>query len=113
MSQLTPRVRDAMQCDAPHSGECAHAAAGHQFSAIQARVTSATSRKWRDGIVTSVWSNGWISVDLIEDDSTVWLWNHIDRSDTILRGAPVAVHTLYNALAIGRERLSVLAAPTD
>jgi len=113
MSQLTPRVRDAKQCDSTATGACEHGAAGHVFTPLQARVTAATPSKWRDGIVTSAWSNGWIGVDLVDDGTNVWLWNHADHSDTILRGEPVAVHALYDTLAVGTERLSVLAAPTD
>jgi hypothetical protein len=77
---------------------------------LQQRVTAATPSKWRDGIVRSVSSNGWIAIDLIVAAETVWVWNHVDRSQSLRVAEPVAVHALYHALAIGEERVNVLIA---
>lgn len=120
MTNQTPGVRNVMQCDGLHSDTCHNHGAGHELLAIQARVIAATPSKWRDGIVQQVTRDGWIAVTLLESETntaqvdateaTVWLWNHADRVDVLPVGTPVAVHSIYHALAIGREHVNVLVA---
>lgn len=135
MTNQTPGVRNVMQCDGLRAESCHNHGAGHELLAIQARVIAATPSKWRDGIVQQVTHDGWIAVTLLESasnttqvssaqdintaqvdatEATVWLWNHADRVDVLPVGTPVAVHSIYHALAIGREHVNVLVAtPLD
>ena len=91
-------------------GECAAAAPGHALSAIQERLASATPSKWADAVVVSVSKAGWIEVAVLADDSTHILWNHADRTDSVHVGDPVAVHSVYDVLAVGGAKLNVLRA---
>lgn len=104
----------SMQCTHPGGHGCDNQGAGHTIRPIQARVASATSTKWVDGIVVSVTADGWIGIRFLEHDDehgaadTAWLWNHTDLTDHLGLGDPVAVHALYNVLASGRSRISVV-----
>ncbi|HEV7951227.1 MAG TPA: hypothetical protein VGP24_15805 [Glaciihabitans sp.] len=109
MTNLTPGVQNAMHCDSV-DGLCTGSGAGHGLLALQARVTAATPSKWRDGIVRSAAADGWVSIAPLDSDELVWVWHHRDLSDALLPGSPVALHSLYHALAIGSERINVLVA---
>lgn len=111
MSSLKPGVHDLMLCS-PSSGTCDRTDPGHAIRPIQARVASATPGKWRDGIVAPVSVNGWTGIQLLESGNTVWVWNHADLSVDAPAGTPVALHALYDTLAIGQTRISVLVAAT-
>ncbi len=111
MSKLTPRVVAPMLCAHSTGETCTSSAAGHTVSAIRERVTAATPSKWRDGIVAHATSGNWIGIDLLESPDTVWVWNHADLGATVAIGEPVALHELYDTLAIGATRISVLRAP--
>jgi hypothetical protein len=115
MSNLTPPVIAPMLCQS-HGESCTSPAAGHAVSAIRARVAAATSSRWRDGIVVhaptgSRGGGSWIGIDLLEATDTVWVWNHADLGAAVSIGEPVALHDLYDTLAIGATRVSVLRAP--
>ena len=108
------------QCNHTGSDVCANRGPGHVLQPVQARVASATPSKWVDGIVASVSTDGWIGIRLLEpqgaarlvdapdDGETVWVWNHNDFTEHLGAGQPVAVHALYNVLASGRSRISVI-----
>ncbi|MET0989615.1 MAG: hypothetical protein ABWY54_03115 [Glaciihabitans sp.] len=115
MTNLTPGVRNVMQCDGLPTGACHNHGAGHELLTLQARVIAATPSKWRDGIVQQVTADGWVAISLVDDTaSTAWVWNHTNRVETLPVGTPVAVHSVYHALAIGREHVNVLVAtPLD
>jgi hypothetical protein len=124
MTNLTPGVaaqmlfNNAAHCE--HGESCASRAPGHTLSALQERVASATPSKWRDGLVSHISkgqgsTGGWIGIDLVEPNEsgqsqTVWVWSHADLTASVTIGLPVAVHALYHALAVGRERFNVLVA---
>jgi hypothetical protein len=127
MTNLTPEVaaqmllnnavllKNAAQCEHGHGEPCASRAPGHSLSALQERVASATPSKWRDGLVGQVSTGGWIRIDLVEpnqagQNEAVWVWSHADLTASVTLGLPVAVHALYHALAVGRERFNVLVA---
>lgn len=110
MKNLTPGVQDVMQCARAAGESCLNHGAGHAMHALQERVTSATPSKWRDGFISHVSAGGWIGVELLETGETAWLWNHADLTASVTVGQPVAVHALYHALAVGRERINVLVA---
>jgi hypothetical protein len=111
MTNLTPGVQQVMRCSTAAGEACTQHGAGHALLPLQERVTAATPSKWLDGIVTSVSADGWLGVDLLEGTETVWLWHHADLTASARPGQPVAVHALYHALAVGRERHNVLVAP--
>lgn len=120
MTNLTPGVRQVMQCDARAGQSCLSHGAGHAGNDLQNRVTAATPSKWRDGIVSHLGDGGWIGVRLLgtPDDNaqqvdTLWLWNHTDLRATLTLGEPVAVHALYHALAVGSERFNVVVTSLD
>ena len=116
MSNLTPPGTDTMLCRRSGGACCTSSAVGHVVSAIRERVTAATPGKWRDGIVRYApsargGSGSWIGIDLLDSPGTVWLWNHADLSTAAFIGEPVSLHELYDTLAIGATRVSVLRAP--
>ena len=116
MSNLTPPVTDAMLCRRSAAECCMSPEAGHVVSAIRERATAATPSKWRDGIVVHAPSSrgsggSWIGIDLLDSPGTVWLWNHADLSAVVSIGEPISLHELYDTLAIGATRVSVLRAP--
>ena len=116
MSNFTPPVIDSMLCRHSAAECCRSSAVGHVVSAIRERVTAATPGKWRDGIVAHAPSSlgiggSWIGIHLLETPGTVWLWNHADLSAAASLGEPVSLHELYDTLAIGATRVSVLRAP--
>jgi hypothetical protein len=114
MTNLTPGVQHAMQCDSHSTDGCAGHGAGHGLLTLHKRVIAATPSKWRDAIVLSSSADGWIAVALFSTGETVWVWNHVDHTATAPVGTPVALHAAYHALAIGSEHLNVLVAgPVD
>jgi hypothetical protein len=110
MSNLTPQVTDAMLCAHSDGTTCASTASGHAASAIRQRASSATPSKWRDAIVEELGADKWIALRIFENDRTVWVWNHRDLGELVRIGDPVALHGLYDTLAVGAERISVLLA---
>jgi hypothetical protein len=91
-------------------GNCAAAAPGHVLSVIQDRLAVATPSKWSDAVVVSVSVDGWVEVALLQDDSLLELWNHADLTGALESGDPVAVHSVYDVLAVGDEKHNVLRA---
>lgn len=118
MSDLKPGVRNPMTCRHEHLGSplCPVATDGHTLSPIRARLAAATPSRWRDGVIRTTTSDGWIGIELIgaagsaEAGATVWVWNHGIAANA-RSGQPVALHPLYRVLALGRERHSVIIAP--
>jgi len=134
MTNLTPGVRQVMQCENSTGESCLSHGAGHAGNDLQNRVTAATPSKWRDGFISHLGTGGWIGVELLGNSDTaqatevqaakaptaeaptpetLWVWNHADLRSTLALGEPVAVHALYHALAVGSERINVLVASLD
>lgn len=107
MSSVKPGVQDVMRCHTRGEG-CSHTGAGHSLSPLQRRVAAATPSKWRDALVVTVASGGWIALELLETAETVWAWNHGELAASVTVGSPVALHAVYHTLAIGSERVNVL-----
>jgi hypothetical protein len=121
MSNLKPQVQHSMLCTEGES--CSRRAPGHGLSPIQLLASGATPGKWQDAFVAAVEADGWIAIELFTPGSesttgaaatltappeTVWLWSHdTPRIDV---GTPVALHGLYNTLAVGSARISVVVA---
>lgn len=117
MSNLKPQVQHSMQCTEGES--CTRRAPGHGISPMQLLASGATPSKWRDAFVAQVDADGWIAIELFDpttgladaatpNSGIVWLWSH--AAPTLELGTPVALHALYNALAVGSERISVVVA---
>ncbi|QHO71244.1 hypothetical protein BHD05_14850 [Marisediminicola antarctica] len=101
-----------MLCASTDGAACSAHGAGHALSAIHSRLASATPSKWRDGVAGVTTIDGWIPIELLETDAavdhTVWVWNH--NLDLVAPGEPVALHSVYTALAVGQARFNVLIA---
>ncbi|TFD93501.1 hypothetical protein E3T61_05290 [Cryobacterium lactosi] len=104
-----------LQCNSTGGEGCVNHGAGHTTQPIHVRVAEATPSKWTDGLVVRATSDGWIGVNLFgygdaadSDTATVWVWNHADHTAQLTIGAPVALHSVYNVLASGRSRISVV-----
>lgn len=112
MSSLTPQVQNPMLCTSAHGDQCSAHGAGHALSAMHGRLASATPSKWRDGVAGDTSVDGWIPIALLEPDaagdSIVWVWNH--ARGLVTPGEPVALHSVYGALAVGAARFNVLVA---
>lgn len=122
MSNLKPQVQHSMQCTTGES--CTRRAPGHGISPMQLLASGATPSKWRDAFVAEVDADGWVALELFElrsdvpdsagqtaldaSSNTVWLWSH--TAPQLEVGTPVALHALYNTLAIGAARISVVIA---
>jgi hypothetical protein len=107
MTSLTP-VAGTMQCTHTVDDFCAKRAPGHALHRIQAHAAAATASKWIDGIVRSTSADGWVSIDPIGSDDTIWTWHHQDLTSLLSAGAPVAVHPIYKVLAAGDIRVSII-----
>ncbi|MEO7015708.1 MAG: hypothetical protein ABI130_14595 [Leifsonia sp.] len=90
--------------------DCDVTAPGHALSLIQERLASATPSKWADAVVLSVSKAGWIEVAVLSDDSALILWNHDGLTDSLQVGDPVAVHSVYDVLAVSDAKYNVLRA---
>ncbi len=90
-----------------HDG-CAATAPGHSLPLIQERLATATPGKWADAVVVEVSAAGWIEVAVLTDDTTQVLWNHADLTGSVGVGDPVAVHSVYDVLAVGGAKYNVL-----
>lgn len=112
MSSLTPQVQNPMLCTSAYGESCSAHGAGHALSAMQGRLATATPSKWRDGVAGDATDDGWIPIELLEADAagnhTVWVWNH--APGLVAPGEPVALHSVYSALAVGAARFNVLVA---
>lgn len=104
-----------LQCNSTGGEDCVNHGAGHATRPIHVRVAEATPSKWADGIVLRATTDGWIGIALVGDadtaggdTATVWVWNHADLTAHLTAGAPVALHSVYNVLASGRSRISVV-----
>jgi len=95
-------------CDCTVAEDCESISAGHALHPMQHRLAAATPRKWADAIVEQELGQGWLRLRLIEDDSTVAIWNHGELISSARTGEPVALHGSYHALAVGSQWFNVL-----
>lgn len=105
LSPLEVRERVACMCD--HGDVCSSFAPGHALHLIQARMASATPRGWVDAIVTRAdAASGTVLVRTLDGDEHS-LWNAGAAALEATPGTPVAVHTAYGVLAVGRVQYNV------
>ena len=85
----TARLQQSLATACEQGEMCVHDRSGHQLSAIQWRLATATPSGWVDALVTAVESDGWITVATLDGESTR-LWNHADRTSSLRVGEPVS-----------------------
>jgi hypothetical protein len=73
---------------------------------VRERLAAATPRKWVDAVVMCESANGWIELRTL-DGRTLTVWSD---GELLGVGEPVALHSVYDVLARGDERRSVLVA---
>lgn len=110
MSSLVLTPLRSITHDCSGAMDCMVEAPGHAVGFMQRRIADASPRHWRDGIVESVSVDGWVRVRTLIDDESVSIWNHAHLGSTVATGSPVALHALYNVLAVGAERVNVIVA---
>ena len=71
---------------------------------VRERLAAATPRKWVDAVVMCASTDGWIELRTL-DGRTLTVWSD---GDVLGAGEPVALHSVYDVLAHGNERRSVL-----
>jgi hypothetical protein len=89
---------------------CTDGTPGHALHPLQLRIAAATPSKWRNAFVDGVQADGWITLVSFDDAERVSVWHHADLTGSLTVGDPVALHSLYNVLAVGRARINVLPA---
>lgn len=87
-------------------GTCTSGRAGHALLPIQERVAAASPTGWRDALVDSTDSGGWIELVLLSDERRVRVWSH--QSGAIHRGTPVALHRAAGVVSVPGGTVSVL-----
>lgn len=104
---LTVRERAACMC--VHGLSCSSYAPGHALHLIQARLSSATPTEWIDAIVESTDAErGVVLVRTLLTGELVELWNGAGAARDAVAGAPVALHSRYDVLALGAARFNIL-----
>jgi hypothetical protein len=107
LSPLQVSERSACMCE--HSDLCSSFAPGHALHLIQARLASATPSEWVDAIVeSSDAATGDLVVRTLDGDAHT-LWNASGASLEAPVGTPVALHTRYGVLSVGRVQFNVAA----
>ena len=102
LNRLSPvPVRERAACMCSTGGRCSSFAPG------QARIAAATASEWVDGIVeTADAASGDLVVRTLDGETHV-LWNASGAALEAEAGAPVALHTRYAVLAVGRTQFNV------
>lgn len=104
-SPLEVTERAACMCD--HGDVCSSFAPGHALHLIQARLASATPSDWVDGIVEQADAvAGELRVRGLDGDYHT-LWNASGAALEAPQGTPVALHSRYHVLAVGRVQFNV------
>ncbi|MEJ1923460.1 hypothetical protein KHB019_002757 [Microbacterium sp. KHB019] len=92
-------------CD--HGDVCSSFAPGHALHLIQARLASATPSEWVDGIVERAdAATGEVRIHTLNGEEWA-LWSAQGAALEATPGTPVALHTRYHVLAVGRVRFNV------
>lgn len=97
--------RAACMCD--HDDICSSFAPGHALHLIQARLASATPSGWVDAVVE--WADavtGELRVRTLNGDAQT-IWNASGAALEAPSGTPVALHSRYSVLAVGRVQFNV------
>lgn len=107
-NRLSPLpVRERAACMCQHGERCSSFARGHALHLIQARIAAATPGEWIDGIVESADA---VTGDLVVrglDGHAHALWNRSGAALEAPNGTPVALHSRYGVLSVGRTQFNV------
>lgn len=104
-SPLEVTERAACMCD--HGDVCSSFSPGHALHLIQSRLASATPSDWADGIVEQADAvTGELHVRGLDGDQHT-LWNASGAALEAPAGTPVALHSRYGVLAVGRVQFNV------
>ncbi|MCE0510084.1 hypothetical protein LVJ59_13610 [Microbacterium sp. KKR3/1] len=110
LNRLSPvPVRERAACMCSNGGRCSSFAPGHALHLIQARIASATSAEWVDGIVEASDPVAGVLVVRTLDGAVHALWNASGAALEAGPGTPVALHARYAVLAVGRTQFNVAA----
>lgn len=71
---------------------------GHAMHVTHAIRLAAAGGGWRDGVVSSVDSDGTLTVDYMSAPDSVVAWHHQDLRSVLPVGSPVRVHEGWHAL---------------
>ncbi|MFJ4046356.1 hypothetical protein ACIPV2_11480 [Microbacterium sp. NPDC089987] len=105
LSPLEVRERAACMCD--HGDVCSSYAPGHALHLIQARMASATPLGWTDAVVeTADAASGVLRLRTLDGD-LLSVWSAGGAALEAPAGTPVALHTAYDVLAVGRALYNV------
>jgi hypothetical protein len=103
------QVRERAACMCSLGGSCSSFAPGHALHLIQARLSSATPTEWVDAIVEATdAAHGVVVVRTLVAGELVELWSGAGAAHDAVVGAPVALHSRYDVLALGAARFNVL-----
>jgi hypothetical protein len=87
------------ECSPRSPRGCRSPLPGHVPPPLQGRLLSRSPWGWREGAVTSVTGDGWLTVDCTTEAGTVRAWHHQDLRGRLLPGEPVRVHERHGALS--------------
>jgi hypothetical protein len=104
---LTPPPSIAHTCRG--AMDCGADAPGHAIGFLQQRLASASPSKWVDAVVEHVGHDGWVGLRGLDEQAIARVWNHAELG-ALEPGTPVALHALYNVLAVGAARFNVVVA---
>ncbi len=79
--------------------------AGHELNAIQRLAAVTTASHWRDVVVTSVSTDGWIDLVDVDSQAESRVWHY--EATGVSVGEPVSLHDQYSVLAVGQALFSV------
>lgn len=110
LNPLPPlQVRERSACMCQQGDVCSSFAPGHALHLIQARIASATPAEWIDAIVEQAdAASGDLVVRTLDGDAHA-LWNSSGAALEAAPGTPVALHTRYGVLSVGRTQFNVAA----
>jgi hypothetical protein len=110
LTRPTPlEVPERVACMCAHGGGCSSYAPGHALHLIQARLASATPADWADALVSDVDAARGVIRLVTLDGAAHTLWNAGGATLEVAPGTPVALHSRYGVLAIGRVQYNVAA----
>ena len=107
---IHPRLQPLTEHVCESAEMCAHDTPGHALHPLRLRLATATPGKWRNALVDSVTADGWITLVAFDGGGSVSVWHHADLTASLAVGEPVALHSVYDVMAVGRARISVLRA---
>lgn len=87
------------ECSPAATRGCGSHLPGHLSHGLHARLLGRSPWGWREGTVTSVAEDGWLTVACPAEASTYRAWHHQDLSARLVPGEPVRVHERHSALS--------------